>query len=389
MKLTLDFETYSDLDISSVGGYRYAMHPSAKALMLSWKIDDGPTQIWDIAGGTSPPAVQRESVFDSTPRVLRNALYNPECTIHAFNANFERLVFKYALNIGLPTSRFRCSMVRAYSLSFSGGLDDVLAQFLPHLKKDPRGKKLMNKFSKPQPKNQIVQHWDHKNAPEEWEEYKQYCIQDTEVEYALSTALEAYPYLESEQELYVLDQEINDRGVPLDRDLIEAAIKISTKEKARLKTYLQERTGLANPNSNSQMLPWLNWQWVFMQNMQKDTVTETLERDDLIPLVRDVLMHKQQLAKTSVTKYNAFAKCICDDDRVRGMFSFAGAQRTNRWAGRIVQLHNLARGGAVTKDPGTLADVMVAGGHEAIQNLYGAPMIALSDAIRCTITSET
>jgi len=379
MKLTLDFETYSDLDIAKVGGYRYAMHPSTRALMLGWKIDDEPTQIWDIASGEEMPTLLSWAIWDSMLS---------EVTIHAFNANFERLILKYHANIDIPIDRFRCSMVRAYSLSFSGGLDDILAQFLPHLKKDPRGKTLMNKFSKPQPKNQKVQHWDRSNAPTEWEEYKEYCIQDVEVEYELTKALEAYPYPDSEQELYILDQEINDRGVPIDRELINSAIKISKKEKKRLKEYLQKKTGLDNPNSNQQFLPWLNWHWVFAPNMQKDTITALLERDDLTPLVRDALIHKQQLSKTSVTKYNAFAKCICDDDRVRGMFQFAGAQRTSRWAGRIVQLHNLARGGAVTKDPGTLADTMVAGGHEAVQTLYGPPMIALSDAIRCAITSE-
>ena len=277
-------------------------------------------------------------------------------------------------------------MARAYSLSFSGGLDAVAAQFgLPPKKAE--GKALIRRFSMPQHPSRTVSRWTAENDPESWDKFKQYCVQDVEVERSLSKKLNCYPYHSEEQDYYTTDQEINDRGVPVDKALVAAALRINVTERASLMAEMKDLTHLSNPNSGKQLLEWLATKGLILKDLTKDTVAKELARNTWPPLIRNALELKQQLAKTSVTKWNAIDRAVCQDARLRGMFQFAGASRTQRWAGRIVQLHNLARGGNTTKDPDTLCDVMISGGHEAVKCLYGEPMLALSDTIRQAITA--
>jgi len=373
--LSLDFETFSEVDIKKCGAHYYARHPSTEALMLAWATDNEPVEIWDIASGKD------------MPRGLRDLLSLPNVTVSAFNATFERLILEHVLGVKIPVERFRCTMARAYSLAFTGGLDDVLDQFNQGVHKDSKGKKLINRFSKPQPKNQKVRRWTHENDPEGWGEFKEYCKKDVEVERTLSRNLSTYEWQESEQELYNLDQKINDRGVPVDLDLVDAALQINEIEREKLVEELRSITGLSNPNSNAQLEKWLAEHGLELPNMQAETIEQAVSEEDPNSMRYAALELKQQLAKTSVTKWKAFDRCTGPDGRACGMFQFGGASRTNRWAGRLVQLQNLARGGNTTKDPETLADIMVSGGHEVVNALYGSPMMALSDTLRAAITA--
>lgn len=379
MILSLDFETYSEADIKKVGAQYYARHESTEALMLAYAFEDGPVEIWDITvGAMNPP-----------PKHLLGLLSMPDVSISAFNATFERLILKHCLGIDIPASRFRCSMVRAYGLSFTGGLDDVLHQFVPGHTKDPEGSRLISKFSKPQPANRKVRRWTAQNAPEDWAKFLDYCKQDVEVERELTKRLAPYEQLQSERDLYKLDQKINDEGVPVDLKLVDVALTINDLAKGDLLEKLKDLTGLSNPNSNTQLREWLDANRLVLPNMQKETLVNAWQVVSKVrfPELKEVLRLKLQLAKTSTTKWKAFKRCTGDDGRARGMFQFAGASRTNRWAGRLVQLQNLARGGNTTKNPALLAEIMLSGGHDAVKALYGSPMMALSDTIRAAITA--
>jgi DNA polymerase len=378
--LHLDFETYSGVDIKKCGAQFYARHPSTEALMLAWAVDDGPVSVWDITAREMPPELETH-LRVSCVRPTRPG-YGTE--IHAFNAGFERLILEHCLGIIIPPERFRCTQVRAFGMAFTGGLDAIAAQFNLGVAKDPRGSALINRFSKPQPAKQKVRRWTRENDPEGWAEFMRYCAQDVEVERKLEKKLAPYHFPEIEWKRYALDQKINDRGVPVDRNLVDTAIEIAEIEKARLMGELRRLTGVANPNSGPQLLAWLQGRGVELPDMTKETVATALE-GPLFSDVREVLELKQHLAKTSVTKWNAFKRVLGPDDRARGMFQFGGASRTLRAAGRIVQLQNLARGGNTTKDPETAAEVMLAGGHLAARLLYGNAMGLLSDTTRAAI----
>lgn len=375
--LYCDFETYSEAKIKQVGAQYYARHPSTEALMLGWAIDDGPVQVWDIKSeGANPPAE------------LLAACLDPTVLISAFNAQFERLIFQFCMNMRILPERFRCSMVRAYGLAFSGGLEQVADQFNVGINKDPRGKALINRFSKPQADNQNVRRWTRENDPEGYAEFMDYCRQDVEAERALVKKCLPYHFPEIEWKRYALDQRINDRGVPVDKKLVDAAIAISATEKDSLKDQMREVAKpyeLKNPNSGAQLLGWLNDQGCYMKNLTKETVALYIENHADDPRVLEMLQLKQQLAKTSVSKYTAFKKVLSPEGLARGMFQFGGASRTLRDAGRVVQLQNLPRGGNTTNDPATAAEIIIAGGHKAAKLLYGNPLGLLSDCIRAVI----
>lgn len=378
MILSLDFETYSDVDITEVGAYHYAMHPSTEALMLGWAIDDGPVQILDFKG----------DVLDVAPACaeLRERLEDRHTYVSAFNAQFERLILKHVLGMDVPIERFICTQVRGFGLSFTGSLDDMLAQTGIQSRKDPRGKALINRFSRPQGKSRNVARWTAENDPEGYAEFMSYCQQDVEVERQLRKYFDNYEQLPSEQRLYCLDQKINDVGVPVDRKLIKTALTINTIEREHILEQMRELTGLENPNSNQQLQSWLAENGLKLPDMTKDTIKEALKEGVVCDVNRTALRLKQQISKSSVSKWTAFNKCQVNG-RVHGMFQFGGASRTNRWAGRLVQLQNLPQGGNTTKDPSTLAEIILAGGHSAVKALYGKPLMALSDAVRAAITA--
>jgi len=337
--------------------------------MLAWSIGDGPADLWRIAEG------------DPMPEALKNAL--DTCLLSAYNAQFERLIFRHVLGVDLPPSRWQCTQVWAYSLAFSGRLKDITQRFNVEVHKDAEGDRLIHRFSKPQPACRKVRRWTHENDPEGWAKFQEYCKQDVVVEKALRAKLAPYPMPDHQWREYAIDQQINDLGVPIDTQLVNAALELFSREKKGLLAQMQHLTGLSNPNSGPQLSQWLGEQGVFTESLDKETVERLLsEIED--PLVNEVLRLKQKVSKTSVTKWKAFSEATCSDGRARGMFQFCGAGRTGRWAGRIVQLQNLARGGAETSDPVTAAEYMLSGDTK---HLYQDQMALLSDTIRCAITA--
>lgn len=375
--LHLDFETASEINIKTAGTYKYAMHPSTRVLMAGYALDHHAPDLWVPAEG------------EEMPRALFDALVDPDTEVHAFNAKFERLILWHVLKIRVPIERFRCTMVHAWSLSFSGNLGAVGAQMgLPLDKvKDARGKKLIDKFCKPAPKNHRATWYGPDNAPADWAAFKAYCIQDVIAEREIEMLLAAYPMPPQELDHWFWDQDVNDRGVPVDTGLVSAAVHLERKEKARLRHEMNRVTCLENANSPQQLAQWLSARGESLPDLQKETVKRAI-KETQDPAVRDVLRMRAQVSKTSTKKWEAFQNATCDDGMLRGMFEFGGAQRTQRWAGRVVQLQNL-------KSPGPefesiiseVVDVFLCEDPEVVRALYGDVLDLLSQGVRCAITA--
>ena len=376
-KLDLDFETYSPLDITQVGAHKYALHPETEVLMAAWGVDHGPVNLWVPAEGQPLPAE------------LEAVLCDPNVEVHAFNAQFERLILWHVLGYRIPIEQFRCTMTHAWTLSFSGGLASVGEQM--GLGQDQRklttGKQLINRFCKPAPSNHKADRYTRHTHPGEWARFKEYCIQDVVAEREIALLLAGYPIHPEELKLWFWDQEVNDRGVPIDMDLVNAAVYLEAKEKSGLKHEMNQLTLLENANSNPQLQQWLSARGVRLPNMQAETIARA-RKEVQDPLVLQVLDMKAGVSKVSTTKWKAFQRATCDDGYLRGMFQFGGAQRTQRWAGRIVQLHNLKRPG---KDlEGTIdqvIDVLLTRDLDLVHALVDDVLGLLSEGVRCAITA--
>lgn len=373
--LDLDFETFSELDIKKVGGYAYAMHPSTEVLMASYAIDHGEIKLWD-------------ATVDPMPEDLRYYLEETDGPIGAFNANFERLIFWYVLHMPIALERFQCTMVHAWSLSFSGTLAEVGEQMglSPDRQKLATGSRLIQRFCKPAPKNHKARRYDRHSHPEEWELFKEYCIQDTMAEREIKLLLQPYPIPEQEREYWLMDQRINDRGLPISEELVQGAIKIARQEIKHLQDKMIAITGLANPNSVQQLQPWIESQGVWMPNLQKETVRDYLEKYALPENVKQVLQLRQQSSKSSIKKWEALARAIVHG-HLHGAFQFAGAQRTQRWAGRIFQPQNLPRPSC--KDPLTPEELSLLKWADAtiLRAVFENVMQFLSDTLRSSVTA--
>lgn len=370
MKIHIDLESFSELDIKKVGGYRYAAHPSTEILMVAYSFDDGPVKIWDMYD-------------DEFPVDLIGALSDPGVEKRAFNANFERIMFRDVWDLETSPIEWRCTMIHAWYLAFSGGLADVGKQMgLPQDKqKLDTGRKLIQKFCKIQPSNHKIRRHTRDTLPEKWEQFRQYCIGDVVAERGIEELLVNYPVPEHIWDEWFIDQAINDRGVPVDRALVDAAVVLDHVAKANLKEQMNATTGLANANSVQQLKPWLEKQGIELPNMQKETL-EALQ-PTLTGLPAEVVRQRLSVSQTSTTKWAAFQRALMPDDRVRGMFAFAAAQRTLRWAGRLVQLHNLKRG-----YKGADEQVELIYRPHAAAGLFDDPLDLLSNTIRAAITAE-
>ncbi len=352
--LSMDVETKSALFFGkgprNVGLDRYSRHKSTRVTLWAWAINDEPVQLWDLTDGSPMPAR------------LRAALDDPDTEIHAFNAQFERVMLREVLGIDIPYERWRCTMALAYQQSFIGGLDEVgeCVGLPEHMKKDKRGEKLIGMFSGPQrvTKNQILEWFDSLTHPAEWKIFGEYCKRDVVAEREIWRRLSRYPT--EGWRLYWLDQKINDKGLPVDRQFLVNASQMAERRKAELTEQMKDLTGLANPNSSPQLTAWLTDRGYPFNDIGKDTVKKVLTEhaegvDPMDDHVVAALKLRQQVARTSVKKFDAVLhRLLPDDDTVRYAFAFAGASRTNRWASRGgVQLHNMPR------TPGFLEDVEV------------------------------
>ncbi|MBQ8835548.1 MAG: DNA polymerase [Oscillospiraceae bacterium] len=332
--LSIDIETYSDQPLPKTGVYRYVESPVFEILLFSYSVDGAPVQLVDLACG------------EKIPEEIIAALTDDSVLKWAFNATFERICLSRYL--GLPTGEYlepdswRCSMVWAATMGLPLSLEGVGAVLGLEKQKLTEGKDLIKYFCQPcaptktngQRTRNLPAH-----APEKWLAFRKYNIRDVETEMAIQARLAKYPVPESTWEEYHIDQEINDRGVALDMELVKQAILLDARSRSELTQAMKELTSLENPNSVQQMKLWLADNGLETDTLGKKAVAEMLK--SATPEMRRVLTLRQQLAKSSVKKYQAMETAVCSDGRARGMFQFYGASRTGRWAGRIIQMQNL------------------------------------------------
>lgn len=388
----IDYETFSLLDLTKVGAYRYAEDESTEILMCSYyRPEWAEVKIWVPAEGEAMPADLEDIYRDNGTDII------------AWNANFERNITRCCLpQFDVPVTRYRCAMVSAMSIGFPGKLAQAgPAIGLPEeLFKQEGGSRLISKFCKPRKpsKKNPATRWTPVAAPEDWALFKQYCLQDTRAETAIWDKLHAWRMPDEEQRLWVLDQEMNDRGVQIDVELVRAAHTMGLMHRERLVTRAKELTGLDNPNSVQKLIDWLNSQPDFdpeeendeVKNLRKKTVEQILGRGDLDEVVRQVLELRQQIAKSSLKKYDTILRAVCADDRIRGTMQFGGANRTMRWAGRLLQVQNLPQG--IIEDFELLAltrELVRAGDYETLIWIFGEDQIpnVLATLIRTCLTA--
>lgn len=331
----LDFETYSKVDIKKAGTYRYA--ESCDALLLSYAFDDDdPVQVWDATENPEAPAL------------LVNCLIHGDEPILAHNAMFDRNVLKYALGIDTDIKRWRCSMVKAYSLSLPGALADLgsaigLSSDMAKLKD---GKKLIQRFCKPAPKNHKADRYDRHTHPEEWKRFIEYARQDVAAMRHIWKLLPDWNYSGRELDLYHLDQTINDRGFAVDVELAEAAIRATTKCQEQLAEEITQLTGgaVTKATQRDKLLAHIHNEYgLKMEGLTKADVEEALNNADILDPVKRILCIRQAASKTSAAKYTSLINAVASNGRLKGTLQMDGASRTRRWGGRIFQPHNLPR----------------------------------------------
>ena len=373
----VDIETYSSVDLAEAGVYAYVEAPDFDILLISYIFDD-----------LGEDDVKTIDCFDADPDMMAEfceALLDPQIVKTAFNANFERTCLAKWLQKPMPPEEWRCTMVKALTLGLPGNLAGAgEALGLPPEKlKDPQGKALIQFFSKPckptrtngQRTRNLPQH-----DPAKWQLYKSYNRQDVVTEREILRKLSIYKTPESEQELWALDQHMNDNGVALDIPMVEKIVEYDTRRRQELQEEAQELTGLKNPNSLAQLKRWLAEQGVEMTSVTKDTITEALRDPDLPDVVRRVLEIRTALGKTSVAKYSTMLAAHCQDHRLRGILQFYGANRSGRWAGRLVQTHNLAKN--TLPDLALARELAAEGDFETMGTLFGETAFVFSELIR-------
>lgn len=371
--LSIDIETYSSINLQKAGVYRYVEAPDFEILLFSYSADGGEVLVVDLAQG------------ETIPLEVIAALKDDAVTKWAFNAAFERICLSRYL--GYPTGDYlepdswHCSMIWAATMGLPLSLEGVGAVLGLEKQKLTEGKELIKYFCQPcaptktngQRTRNLPIH-----APDKWAAFKQYNIRDVEVEMAIQDKLAKFPVPESIWEEYHIDQEINDRGVALDMEIVKQAIGMDGRSRAELTEAMKSITALENPNSVQQMKAWLSDNGMETETLGKKAVAEMIKNAP--PELQTVLTLRQQLAKSSVKKYQAMETAVCADGRARGMFQFYGANRTGRWAGRIIQMQNLPQNHL---DDLTEARGLVrSGDFDAVEMLYEDVPDTLSQLIR-------
>lgn len=332
--LSIDIETYSDVPLQKAGVYRYCESPNFEILLFAYSVDNAPVEVVDLACG------------EKIPEEVLAALEDEAVIKWAFNASFERICLSRFL--GYPTGEYldpeswRCSMIWSATMGLPLSLEGVGAVLGLEKQKLTEGKDLIKYFCQPcAPTKTNGQRTRNRpfHAPDKWAAFKRYNIRDVETEMGIQQKLRKFPVPDSVWEEYHIDQEINDRGVRLDMELVHQAIEMDTRSREELTEAMKHLTALENPNSVQQMKQWLSDKGLETESLDKKAVAELLKTAP--PELCDVLTLRQQLAKSSVRKYQAMEKTVCADGRARGMFQFYGANRTGRFSGRNIQLQNL------------------------------------------------
>lgn len=378
-KMSVDIETFSSIDLKKSGVYRYVEAPDFDILLIGFSIDDGPVEVIDCTARHNNYEEERKMVQ------FKRHLYDPDCVKYAYNANFERTCLAKWLGKEMPPREWRCTMIKCLTMGLPGSLADAgIALGLPEDKlKDPQGKALIQYFSKPckptrvngQRTRNLPEH-----APDKWKLYIEYNRQDVVTEMAIYSKLSCYKTTEAEQELWNLDQEMNDRGVRIDVDMVDKIVNYDVIRKEELQREAQEITKLDNPNSLAKLKTWLNDQGMPMTSVTKDTIAAALSLQYIPDNVRRVLEIRTALGKTSTAKYSTMLDAVCDDHRLRGILQFYGANRSGRWAGRLVQTHNLARNSLPDLD--LARELAEEGDFDTMQTLFGETAFVFSELVR-------
>ena len=375
--LAIDIETFSSEDLARSGVYRYAEAPDFRVLLFGYSCDGGPVSVVDLASGeTLPPAVL-------------SALQDDHVVKWAFNASFERVCLsRYLRDLGLlpagrflPPSSWRCSMVWCEYLGLPHSLEKAGEVLQLKRQKLEEGKDLVRFFCRPA-KPSLMNGQSERNLPwsdpERWQLFIDYNRRDVETEEEIRQRVHKYPVPEKVWKEYALDQEINDRGIRADRGFVQSALAVDESVRSALSAELQRRTELSNPNSVAQIRKWLEDHGTEVRDLSKKQVKELLA--EASEEIRPVLLLRQQLAKSSVKKYQAMADTVCADGRIRGMFRFYGASRSGRWSGRGVQLQNLPQNHLF--DLSEARSLVTAGDEESLGLLYDSVTDVLSELIR-------
>lgn len=375
-KLSIDIETFSDIDLIKCGVYKYADSPAFEILLFAYSIDDGEINIIDLVNGEELPEEIAEAIKSDT--VIKTA----------FNAQFERVCLSKHLGILLDPSSWYCTAVQAAELSLPSSLADVGAALGLERQKMTEGKELIKYFCvscKPTKSNGGRTRNMPGDAPEKWALFKEYCKRDVDVERQIAKKLEMYPISESEHRLYVLDQRINDRGVLVDLSLAQQAIKINSIQTAVATEQAYTLTGLENPNSVAQLKAWLTENGVEIESLSKKAVAALADETD--GDIQEMLHLRLLMSKTSVKKYEAVMRSVCKDNRVRGMMRFCGASRTGRWSGNILQPQNLPQNHL--PDLTLARDIVKDGDFEMLDMTFGNVPNVLSELIRTVLIPKS
>lgn len=373
--LSIDIETYSDVDLSKCGIYKYASSPAFEVLLFGYAADSGDVRVVDLACG------------EQIPDEVIYALSDASVTKWAFNAMFERVCLSNFLGEWLEPEGWHCTMVWSATLGLPLSLESAGAALGLEKQKLTEGKDLIRYFCvpcKPTKANGGRTRNRPEHDPEKWERFKAYNLRDVETEMQIQKRLSNFPVPDAIWEEYHLDQEINDRGIGVDMELVRQAIAMDARSRERLTDALQELTGLENPNSVQQMKQWLADHGLETDTLGKKAVAE-LVKTAPEPL-REVLSLRQQLAKSSVKKYTAMENAVCTDSRAHGMFQFYGANRTGRFSGRLIQLQNLYKN--TMPDLAQARALVRSGNYEALSLLYEDIPDTLSQLIRTAFVPQ-
>ena len=383
--LGIDIETYSSAPLPRCGVYRYCDAPDFEILLFSYAFDDAPVETVDLACG------------ETLPKEVLLALEDPNVLKLAYNAQFERVCLSKYLGHWLDPHQWRCTMVMAASLTLPGRLADVAVALGTAEKKMEEGKDLIRYFSvpcKPTKANGGRMRNRPSDAPEKWAVYKQYNTQDVETERAIRKVLEKYPLPEQEWAYYALDQQINDRGVRVDKQLVKNAIATDAVFAQATYQRAKELTGLENPGSVMQLHGWLRERGVQLSTLLKKEVQRKLAEmdEDAQPdaqadeAAREMLRLRLEMSRSSIKKYEAMARCVCKDGRIHGMFRFYGASRTGRFASQIVNLQNLRRNDM--EDLALARSLLREGRAEELSMLYASAVDVLSELVRTALIAR-
>lgn len=373
--MSIDIETYSDIDINKAGVYRYVDTDAFKILLFAYSVDGGPVQLVDLTRG------------DSIPKEIVKALSEKSITKWAYNANFERVALSRFL--GMPTGQYldpvgwKCSMVWAATLGLPMGLAKVGEVLALDKQKMSEGRGLIYRFCKPDKKTGLRVMPE--EFPEDWETFRRYNIRDVETEMGIQKMISPFPCSDELWQEYWTDQQINDRGVEVDLTLARNAVAMDAEISENLMEKMRSLTGIDNPRSTSQLDMWLREHGCDMVSLGKKDVAQVIEETD-DPLIRKVLSLRLLISKSSVKKYTKMLDATCSDGRARGMFQFYGAMRTGRFAGRLLQLQNLPQNHI--ENIGLVRELARRGDLEALSVMFDSVPDILSQLIRTAFVAR-